>query len=85
MLIIYPIERWAELEEKFGEYRFSVSRVCRVCSKKGQAPKLVMVEAIKGVGGVNLPEETSVVIYEEEGGYTEEMKMLFSGITPNHG
>lgn len=81
-LSIYPMERWTEFKNILNDNKFFISRTCQVFAKQSHPPKLILVESEKeGIGGIK--EETSIIMYQENGRYTDEMILLFSGVLPD--
>ena len=83
-LCIYPAERWEELQKELLKNEFYISRVGKIYSKQEEAMKLVLVEAVKKMPVPKMT-ESEIVLYTNEGEYTNEIQAIFQGGVPNLG
>lgn len=82
---LYLIHRPSRLVDVFfyaRKHRMEPKKARFVVSKRGEEPKLVLLELVKQ-GGAELRWEGELVIYEKDGSYTEEIKGIYSlaGVT----
>lgn len=82
---LYLIHRPSRLVDIFfyaRKHKLEPKKARMVVSKRGEEAKLVLLELVKN-GGSELRWEGELVIYEEDGSYTEEIKKIYSisGVT----
>lgn len=82
MYLIHRPSRLVDIFLHARKYKIEPKKARFVVSKMGEEPKLVLIELVKN-GGSELKWEGELVIYEENGSYTEEIKKIYSisGVT----
>lgn len=76
LAIIYPAHRAAHLLFTLRKERFEPKRFRSVHSHRGENARMILVESVLG-GGEELELLPPLVIYNDSGGYTEEMKEIY--------
>lgn len=76
LCIIHLPERLVEIIRILSKYNLEVKRLRFVHSKISTEAKMVLIEAVKG-GRISLKVEKPLLIYEENGEYTNEMKKIY--------
>lgn len=74
--ICFPVQRLAEAIVAMSNASLEVKRIRPVCSRKDKPPYLCLIEAKKGAKP-GMIFENSLVIYDEEGNYTEETAEIY--------
>ena len=64
--------RLAEIIRVLSQYRLEPKRMCLVQPYSDKEPNMVLIEAVKG-GGVQLTCEPTLVVYNKDGSYTEDL------------
>lgn len=82
--VIHLPERLAEVVHIMKGYGIEPKRLRLVHSTIGAEAKMVLVEAVKGARS-GLKVEPPLIIYEDDGSYSEEMKMLYNAGEPAAG
>ncbi len=78
--LIYPCSRMVEAVHRMRVLKLEPKRLRMVHSKPGARGEFVLVEGVKG-GGEELAVLAPLYIYKEEGGYSDELEILLSGIS----
>ena len=73
---VFPAPRLLMLFDAMRMGRVEPKRVRLVCARSSAAPKLVLVEGIKG-GRPGLHFMPMLITHDENGGYTQEMKRIY--------
>ena len=74
--MVYRTDRLTELFRILNNYKLEVKRIRFVYSKITEQSKLVLIKAIKN-GGEFLKVEKPLIIYNEDGTYTTEIKKIY--------
>jgi len=69
-------ERLADCLEFLRKYRLEPKEIRFVCSKIGEAPVLILIKAVK-YGNKFLKVRDPLVIYNNDGGYTDEVLKIY--------
>lgn len=80
MYVIYPATRMAELIKGMLSAGIEPKRLRPVYSRPGDSAAFILVEGIKA-GGEGLNILPPLVIYDEKGGYTDEMNEIFRNLS----
>lgn len=78
--LIYPCSRMVEAVHRMRVLKLEPKRLRMVHSKPGSRGEFVLVEGVKG-GGEELGVLAPLYIYKEEGGYSDELEIMLSGIS----
>ena len=78
--LIYPCSRMVEAVHRMRALKLEPKRLRMAHSRPGSRGKFVLVEGVKG-GGEELAVSKPLYIYREEGGYSDELETLLSGIS----
>lgn len=76
LFMVHRMERLVDIFYNFRKYNIEPKRVRFVQSNINSKPHLVLVEGRKGAGE-DLKIEKSLIIYDEEGNYTEELLKIY--------
>ncbi|MDD6347866.1 MAG: tRNA1(Val) (adenine(37)-N6)-methyltransferase [Lachnospiraceae bacterium] len=76
LYLVHLPERLAEICALADRYHLAVKRLKMVCSREGEAPSLILMEAVKG-GRPGLAAEPSLIIYDRDGTYTPEVRHFY--------
>ncbi|HWR57781.1 MAG TPA: hypothetical protein VN328_02740, partial [Thermodesulfovibrionales bacterium] len=76
LFLIYHPERLAELSGALREERIEIKRLRFVHSNSVSEAKMVLVEAVSG-GATGLKVDRPFYIYDEKGGYSDEMRDVY--------
>lgn len=76
MFIVHRPERLADIFTLMRKYRIEPKRVKMVHPKIGKAPNIVLVEGQRD-GGAYLKWEAPLYVYDENGGYTKEIDLIY--------
>ncbi len=74
---VYPAQRLVDMMVHMHRANLEPKRIRMVHSKVGDAARLVLITGVKGGRPGGLEVEPPLVIYREEGGYTEEVAGMF--------
>lgn len=74
--MVYRTDRLSELFYILKRYKLEVKKIRFVHSKLGEQSKMVLIKAIKN-GGEFLQVEAPLIIYKEDGTYTEEILEIY--------
>jgi len=77
-VIIYPAPRTAELFSEMRKNNIEPKSLITIHSKKKSEAKLIIAEGIKG-GGSAMKIESPLIIYNNDGSYTDEVEKIFYG------
>ena len=75
--MVYRTDRLTELISTLNKYKLEIKRIRFVHSKISSQSKIVLIKAVKN-GGTFVKVENPLVIYEENGDYTKEIKDIYS-------
>ena len=76
--LVFPATRLLELTDLMRKYNLEPKQIRFVCSKISKAPYLILVEGLKG-GKPSLKWLSPLVVYNEDGSETEELKLIYNG------
>lgn len=74
--MVYRTDRLTELIEIMKKYKLEIKRMRFVYSNINEQSKLVLIKAVKN-GGTFLKIEKPLIIYNEDGTYTKEIKEIY--------
>lgn len=75
--MIHRAERIPEIFQRLMEKRFEIKRMRLIQPRINQEPNLVLIESIKD-GKPGLKIEPNLVIYDENGNYTDDVQKMYS-------
>ena len=75
--MVYRTDRLTELISTLNKYKLEIKRIRFVHSKISSQSKMVLIKAVKN-GGTFVKIEKPLIIYEENGDYTKEIKDIYS-------
>lgn len=78
--LIYPCSRMVEAVHRMRVLKVEPKRIRMVHSKPGSRGEFVLAEGVKG-GGEELSVLPPLYLYREEGGYSDELERLLSGVS----
>lgn len=78
LAMVHRAARFNDIVTAMRQYRLEVKRVRWVHPRSKAEANMVLVEAIKD-GGVELHVESPLVIYKDDGSYTEEVYRIYGG------
>ncbi|MBQ7453207.1 MAG: methyltransferase [Clostridia bacterium] len=78
LFLVYPTQRLNELEGELAQNGFKVKRKCYCFPKQSKPSNIFLVEAIKTQAGVQPTIEPPIVLNNEDGTETEQLKMIYN-------
>ncbi len=75
--LAYPFYRLREVIEQLRRHELNPTRIARVTGHQAVAPKICLVEAVRGAGPEN-PSEHTLTIYHPDGRYTQTMQDIYA-------
>jgi tRNA1(Val) A37 N6-methylase TrmN6 len=77
IVLAYPYHRLEEAMDQLRKVQLSPTRFVRVFGHEGTAPKICLIEAIKGKA-IQAPAEQTLTIYHPDGSYTQTMQDIYA-------
>lgn len=75
--MIHISERLCEIIESLSRHQLAMKRMRMIQPKFTKAPNLIMIEAMVGGASNFLKIERPLIVHEEDGSYTEEIKSIY--------
>ncbi len=79
LAMVHRPERLVDICAAFRSANLEPKRICPVCSKAGQAPAMLLIEAIKG-GKSGIVWEEPIIVYNNDGTYTEQINKIYGRV-----
>lgn len=78
--MIHSSARLCEIVDALHRHQFEMKRLQLIYPKKNRDANLVMIEAIVGGNAGNLKILPPLVIHEDDGAYTDNVKKIYSSL-----
>ena len=75
--MIHICERLCEIIETLHRHQFEMKRLRLIQPKFNRPPNLMLIEAIVGGAAGSLKIEPPLIVHNDDGSYTEEIKIIY--------